>query len=133
MTQTTKPEKSREAPLQGKLGDWPEWAQGHGDLLFELERFDARERVPRHRQVTRARAKAIIEGRARWPRELLPWKTWRELKYYHGNGPLPSWEDEANLTRPQRECIESEVRAFRRRLAEYEKSIESRRPAEGRA
>lgn len=75
-------------------------------LKGELARYDAREPLAGMspiRRVVRAQAKAIIEGRRRWPRELLEWRTRREIAYWHGSGPANPWEDERNLTRPQRE------------------------------
>lgn len=81
-------------------------ADGKITLRGELWRYDASEPTagmdPR-RRIIRARAKSIIEGRRRWPRELLPWKQRRELLFYLGSGHLPPWIDERNLTRPQRE------------------------------
>lgn len=72
----------------------------------ELARYDPREPLAGMspvRRVVRAQAKAIIEGRRRWPAELLAWKARREIAYWHGSGPANPWEDERNLTRPQRE------------------------------
>lgn len=107
------------------LGDWAVYAEPEAALLYELDRFDLRERVPDHRRPVRARAKAIIEGRQAWPLALAPWKLWRELRFYHcGRGTLPPWEDVRNLTRPQRERVRSEDQlwdrkaARRRRIAE---------------
>ncbi len=101
-------------PKSGKLGDWRRIAEPQAALLFELARYDRRERVPEHRRPIRAIAKAIIEGRRAWPRELLPWKLWRELTYTHGQGRLPPWEDEANLTRPQRDSLRALEREWER-------------------
>ena len=75
-------------------------------LQRELARYDASEPtagMSPARRIIRARAKDIVEGRRRWPRELLEWKTRREIAYWHRNGPVNPWEDERNLTRPQRE------------------------------
>ncbi|GIK48499.1 MAG: hypothetical protein BroJett013_11960 [Alphaproteobacteria bacterium] len=81
-------------------------APGKITLKGEIWRYDATEPTagmdPR-RRIIRAQAKTIIEGRRRFPRELLAWKARRELHYYHGDGALPPWLDERNLTRPQRE------------------------------
>jgi hypothetical protein len=54
------------------------WANGDPDLWAlagELHRFHRWERPKSaRRRRYRARARAIIEGRARWPKELLRWK-----------------------------------------------------------
>ncbi len=100
------------------LGDWRRIAEPEAALLLELDRFDPRESVPSYRRPLWNKAKAIIEGRQAWPRELLPWKLWRELRYFHfDRGRLPPWEDERNLTRPQRERREAEDSAFERERA----------------
>lgn len=97
------------------LGDWQRIAKPEAGLLLELDRFNPRERVPNYRLPLWRRAKAIIEGRQAWPRELLPWRTWRELRYFHcGRGTLPAWHDPMNLTRPKRERLQSEERQWRR-------------------
>lgn len=97
------------------LGDWRRIAEPEAALLMELDRFDSRERVPPYRRPLWGRAKAIVEGRQAWPVELRPWKLWRELRYFHcGRGTLPPWEDERNLTRPQRERRHAEEVAFDR-------------------
>lgn len=75
-------------------------------LKGELARYDAREPtggMDARRRVVRAQAKAIIEGRTKWPRDLLAWKARREHAYWHGDGPANPWEDSTNLTPPQRE------------------------------
>lgn len=105
-----------------RLGDWAEIAKPQWALLLELDRYDRNERnVPAHRRAARATAKAIIEGRRRWPKELLPWKTWRELTFYNGAGKCtrgePPWCDIINLTTPQREREAAEDRAFEKRAA----------------
>src|SRR5262249_29096150 len=83
-------------------------------IRFELRQYDALEHVSVARRPFRAKAKAIIEGRARWPVELLPWKANREYLGYAN-----SWEDRANLTRPQRERIQAEQR---REQAAYDRA-----------
>lgn len=77
-------------------------------LKGELLRYRATEPTANmcaKRRIVRAQAKSIIEGRRRWPRELLAWRERREFLFYHGEGagPTPPWLDERNLTRPQRE------------------------------
>ncbi len=99
----------RQPPTSTKLGDWRRIAEPQAALLFELARYERSERVPEHRRPIRAIAKAIIEGRRAWPRELLPWKLWRELR-----GEDNAWEDAANLTRPQRDRLRAEDEAWER-------------------
>lgn len=101
--------RETQPPKSGKLGDWRRIAEPQAALLFELARYDRQERVPEHRRALRGLAKAIIEGRRAWPRELLPWKLWRELR-----GEDNAWEDVSNLTRPQRERLRAEDRAWER-------------------
>lgn len=49
----------------------------------------------------REHARAIIEGVEPWPRRLLPWKNWLELRYYHGKAnDCPAWLDPANERKP---------------------------------
>lgn len=61
-------------------------------------------------------ARAIIEGQAPWPKELLKWKTLCELRYYHGetDRPEPPWCDEDNMTPAQRRHIRDSEAAFDR-------------------
>lgn len=107
------PDKEQAPERKNRLGDWLRIAEPEAALLFELDRFDIRERVPPYRRPIWGRAKAVIEGRQAWPRELLPWKFWRELRFHHsGRGSLPPWEDERNLTRPQRERRHTEANAW---------------------
>lgn len=85
-------------------------------LAIELLRFDPRERVPEHRRAIRNKAKAIIEGRQRWPAELFPWQHMRELEHFRdGKGSLPPWHDPRNMTRPQRERRRLADEAWRKR------------------
>src|SRR5690606_40567974 len=51
-------------------------------LAFELSSYNRCERVPSYRRSVRNRAKAIIEGRQCWPRELFAWKLLREYQGY---------------------------------------------------
>jgi len=52
----------------------------------------------------RERARAIIEGRRPWPRDLLHYKLRCEVRYYHrGVGTLPPWRDPENWTDPTRD------------------------------
>jgi len=45
----------------------------------------------------REHAREIIEGAAPWPRRLLPWKVFTELRYYHGQlEQMPAWLDDEN-------------------------------------
>jgi len=88
-------------------------------LALELLRFDPRECVPEHRRAIRNKAKAIIEGRQRWPSGLFAWRHLRELKHFRdGKGPLPPWHDVQNLTRPQRERRRLADEAWGRRQSE---------------
>lgn len=62
---------------------------------------------------TRERAREIIEGRRRWPHDLLHWKLRHEMRYFHhGRGAIPPWCDPSNWTREQREHARREELAF---------------------
>lgn len=72
------------------------------DDFFNDGKFDYR-----HWQRTwamREKARAIIERRREWPKELRVWKTWRELQWLHGHAERePAWlahEDETPATPP---------------------------------
>jgi hypothetical protein len=94
-------------------------------LAIELLRFDPREHVPEHRRPIRAKAKAIIEGRAHWPSGLFAWRHMRDLQHFRdGKGPLPPWHDPRNLTRPQRERRRLADEAWERRQREIAESGE---------
>lgn len=76
-----------------------------GWLMRELLKYDARERnTPEHRRGARGKAKAIIEGRASWPRELLIWRSERESALIF-RGEIPPWLNPRNLTKPQRKAL----------------------------
>ncbi|WP_395648027.1 hypothetical protein [Terricaulis sp.] len=113
-----------------QLGDRYDIARKHLKLLREIDRYDVSEnpkRITPERRAVRALAKAIIEGRKAWPRDLIPWKEWRELTFnLDGRGVLPPWEDERNLTPPQREQNRRDDDAARRRMARER----ARRPLE---
>lgn len=67
---------------------------------------------------TREKAREIIEGRRRWPRDLLYWKLCHEVRFFHRNrGAIPPWCDPRNLTAPQRDHLMQEERAWDRREA----------------
>lgn len=74
------------------------WLLALALALLNFKQSD-RPRDPTARRV-RLHAKAIIEGRAPWPRGLLAWKTIHELR-----GADCPWNDEANLTPPQRALL----------------------------
>lgn len=94
-------------------------------LALELLRFDPRERVPEHRRAIRAKAKAVIEGRQRWPSGLFAWRHMRDLEHFRdGKGPLPPWHDTRNMTRPQRERRRLADEAWSRRKREIAESGE---------
>lgn len=77
-----------------------------GWLMRELLKYDARERdVEEWRRGARGKAKAIIEGRTPWPRELLIWRGERESALIF-RGEIPPWLSPRNLTKPQRETME---------------------------
>lgn len=62
-------------------------------------------------------ARAIIEARVPWPKDLLRWKTLRELRYYHGEAddtPEPPWCIEENMTPGQRRHQRNADAAFDR-------------------
>ena len=125
----------RTAPDRRNDGTINTWAGGDvwlWKVARELHEYDLRERdVPERRRGARGQAKAIIEGRARWPVELLAWKRFTELTYYRlSDGPwgvkraLPPWLLERNLTPPQRACM-------RARAAEIEADIAREKEVEG--
>ncbi|GIK49265.1 MAG: hypothetical protein BroJett013_19620 [Alphaproteobacteria bacterium] len=56
---------------------------------------------PRRQWLSRERARRIIEGREPWPRRLLGWKHFMELRYYHGSlAQVPGWLDSRNWPDP---------------------------------
>ena len=99
------PRKSARDPRNdGTLYTWAGGDKWLWKVAHELHEYDLRERdIPGRRRGARAFAKSIIEGRARWPDELLPWKRISEHTYYRDcKRVLPPWLDERNLTPPQR-------------------------------
>lgn len=79
--------------------------QTHARLAQELDYYDPMEKsVPSWRQSVRFKAKAIVEGRHPWPRELVAWKALKELRYFHSETTdwrEPPWCREENMTPPQ--------------------------------
>lgn len=97
-------------------------------LKGELARYRADEptaAMDAVRRVVRAKAKAIIERRQAWPVELLDWRARRELAYWHDNGPANPWEDQINLTRPQRERALFHDRAWDAVFARFDKAADA--------
>lgn len=112
----------RQHPSQQKAG---RLSAADAALALELMRFDPCECVPDHRRPIRAKAKAIIEGRARWPSGLFAWRHMRDLQHFRdGKGPLPPWHDLRNLTKPQRDRRRLADEAWERRKREIAESGE---------
>jgi hypothetical protein len=80
-------------------------------LKRELANYDPRadlQGMGTERRRVRAQARAIIEGREPWPKQLHLWKLVRETEGYDN-----PWEDLDNMTLPQREheCAKERARA----------------------
>lgn len=84
------------------------------DDFFDDGKFDYR--YWQRTWAMREKARAIIEGRRKWPDELRVWKTWRELQWLHGHAQRePAWLAHEDASPPTR-CgsIKSNLTARRR-------------------
>lgn len=90
-------------PSDGTVNTWAGGDAWLWRVARELHEYDLGERdIRERRRGARAFAKAIIEGRARWPDELLSWKRITEFAYYRDcERVLPPWLSVKNLPPPQ--------------------------------
>lgn len=122
---------SKPLPWDGTINTWANGDKWLWKVCHELHEYDLAERnVKESRRGARAFAKAIIEGRSRWPEELLRWKDITEATFYRlwDDGPdgwfrtLPPWLNKKNLPPPQ-------LARVAKRIAEIEADIAHERRA----
>lgn len=104
----------RDPRNDGALHTWAGGDRWLWKIAHELHEYDLAARdVPERRRHARAEAKRIIEGRTRWPAQLLAWKRFTELTYSRLDGSfeirrgLPPWLQEKNLPPPQRARVKA--------------------------